>query len=78
LITTRVNSGAFTFILYINDLPPRINTSSESVVIFADGTSVILVSRNDGGFSSVLNIVLSHMSKWFTAKNLALNLDKMQ
>ena len=44
--------------------------------IFADDTSVIISSRNFEDFSSVSNLVLSHLIKWFAANNLVLNFDK--
>jgi hypothetical protein len=37
------------YIIYINDLPSTLNTSSVSI-IFADGTSVIISSKNLGDF----------------------------
>jgi hypothetical protein len=40
------------------------------------GISVIISSKNFDDFCTKSNIVLSHMSKWFTANKLALNLDK--
>jgi hypothetical protein len=40
-------------------------------------TQVLKVSsKNFDDFCIMPNIVLSHMSKWFTANKLALNLDK--
>jgi hypothetical protein len=62
-------------ILYISDLPPTINTLTEPI-IFADDTSVIISNKNVDDFCATSNIVLSHMSKWFTANKLALNQDK--
>ena len=64
------------FILYIYDLPLRINSVPEPV-LFVDDTSVIISSRNFEDFSSVSNLVLSHMIKWSAANNLVLNLDKV-
>jgi hypothetical protein len=59
------------FLIYINDLPPTINTLSEPI-IFADDTSVITSSKNCVDFCGKSNIVPSHMSKWFTANKLAI------
>jgi hypothetical protein len=61
-------------IIYLNDLPLRINSISEP--IFADDTSVIISSRNVEDFCSSSNLVLSRAIKWFAAINLVLNLDK--
>jgi hypothetical protein len=63
------------FIIYINDLTPTINNLSKPT-IFADGTSVLIYSKNFDDFCTVSNTVLSHMSEWFTANKMALNLDK--
>jgi hypothetical protein len=63
------------FITYINDLPPTINTLSVPI-IFADDTNVIISSKNLVEFCMLSNRDLSHMSKWFTANKLVLNLDK--
>jgi hypothetical protein len=51
--------------MYIKDLPPRINTLSEPLV-FGDDT-VVNLHKNVDGFRTVLDIVLSHKNKWFTA-----------
>ena len=67
--------GPLLFIIYINDLPLRINSVSESV-LFADYTSVIISNRNFEDLCSASNLVLSHMIKWFAANKLVPNLDK--
>jgi len=64
------------FIIYINDLPLRVNYVSEPT-LFADDTSVIISSRNFEDFCSVSNTVLSLMIKEFSANNFVLNLDEM-
>jgi hypothetical protein len=60
------------FIIYINDLPLRINSVPESV-LFAGDSSVIISSRNVEDFCSLSNLALSLMIKWFAANNLVLN-----
>lgn len=57
------------FVIYMNDLPPKINALSEPI-IFTDDTSV-------DDFSSASNSFLSHMSKWLTASKLVLNVDQV-
>ena len=53
-------------------MSPRVNTQSEPI-IFADGSSIILSSKNL--MSSVLcQTQFSHVSKWFIASMLAVNL----
>jgi hypothetical protein len=61
--------------IYIIDLPLRIN-AVPNPILFADGTSVIISSRNFEDFCSVSNLVLSRMVKWFAANNYVLNLNK--
>jgi hypothetical protein len=63
------------FIIYINDLPLRINSLSEPV-LFADGTSVIISNRNFEDFSAISNPVLSRMIEWFATNECVLNLEK--
>jgi hypothetical protein len=63
------------FIIYINDLTPTINTLANPIT-FADDLSVIISSKRFEDFCRISNIVLCHMSKWFAANRLALNLDK--
>jgi hypothetical protein len=67
--------GPLLFIIYISDLPLRINSLSEPV-LFADDTSVIICNRNFEGFFTISNSVLSHMIEWCAANKLALNLEK--
>jgi hypothetical protein len=67
--------GPLLFIIYINDLPPTINNLSKPI-IFADDTSVLISTKNLDDFCTISNTVLSHISEWFTANKMALNLDK--
>ena len=67
--------GPLLFIIYVNDLPLRMNSVSEPI-LFADYTSVIISNRNFEDFCSASNLVLSHMIKWFAVNKLVLNLDK--
>jgi hypothetical protein len=62
----------FIIYIYIDDLPLRINSVSESV-LFAGDSSVIISSRNVEDFCSMSNLVLSCVIKWFAANNLVLN-----
>jgi hypothetical protein len=74
--STRVNLRTpCVFIIYINYLPPTINTLVIPIT-FADDTSVVITSENLDEFGRLANAVVSYMSKWFTANKLALNLDK--
>jgi hypothetical protein len=74
-VTQRSVLGALLFIIYVNDLPLRINSVSEPILI-ADYTSVIISNRNFEDFYSVSNLVLFPTIKWFAANKLVLNLGK--
>jgi hypothetical protein len=50
--------GPLLFIIYINDLPPTVNTSSIPIA-FADDTTVIFSSKNLDYFCILSNKVLS-------------------
>jgi hypothetical protein len=67
--------GPLLFIIYINDLPPILRTSSIPT-IFADNTSVIISAKNLDYFCMLLNKVLPQINKWFSANKLSLNLKK--
>jgi hypothetical protein len=67
--------GLVLFIIYINDLPFRINSLSEPI-IFADDTNIIISNRNFEDFCTISNSVLSCMIDWFAANKLVLNLQK--
>jgi hypothetical protein len=67
--------GPLLFIIYINDLPLRINSLSEPI-LFADDTSVIISNRNFEDFYMIPNSVLSSMIECFSANKLVLNLEK--
>jgi hypothetical protein len=61
--------------IYISDLPLRIDSLSEPI-LYADDTSVIISNRSFEDFCSVSNVVLSHMIECFSANNLVVNLGK--
>jgi hypothetical protein len=63
------------FLVYINDLPLRINSLAESI-LFANDTSVIISNRKFIEFSTTANVVLAHMIEWFSANKLVLNWEK--
>jgi mannose/fructose/N-acetylgalactosamine-specific phosphotransferase system component IID len=54
--------GPLLFIVYINDLLPTINNLA-APIIFADGTSAIISSKNLDDFCMLSNRVLSLMGK---------------
>jgi hypothetical protein len=67
--------GPLLFNIYINDFSLEISKTSE-VVMFADDTSALCTSKDYNNLKIKLDIVCSHMSRWFQASLLVLNLDK--
>jgi hypothetical protein len=67
--------GPLLFIIYIIDLPLRINSLSEPI-LFGDDTRVIISNRNFEDFFTISNSVLCHMIEWFAANKLVLSLEK--
>jgi hypothetical protein len=61
--------------MFIND-PPVIVSSFSEPVIYADDTSVIISNINFGDYSTMSNLVLSHMIQWFGVNMFFLNLGK--
>jgi len=62
--------------IYINYFPLSINTISDTI-IFADYASVLIYNRNFCEFINTFNMVILHITTWFHAKQLILNVDKM-
>jgi hypothetical protein len=67
--------GYLLFSLYINDFPLQINSLAE-VITFATDTSILVSHNNDNDFMKVFTLVLLHVSKWFQANWLILNVEK--
>jgi hypothetical protein len=65
------------FLLYINDLPNIVNDNAE-VVLYADDTSIIIISPNPTNFTNSANKILQDINKWFTTNLLSLNTGKTQ
>jgi mannose/fructose/N-acetylgalactosamine-specific phosphotransferase system component IID len=56
--------GPLLLIIYINDLPVSIKHISQ-VILFADGTSVLVTNSNYDNFKQKANLALSCINKWF-------------
>ena len=66
--------GPLLFLVYVND----ITHSSDKLffTIFADDTSIIYKDSNLDKAQNIVNKELSHVSDWFKANKLSLNLKK--
>jgi hypothetical protein len=62
-----VNLGSLLFLIFINDLPPTLHTSSVPI-IFASDTSVIISSKNLDDLCMLSNKVISQMIKMVFCK----------
>jgi hypothetical protein len=67
--------GPLLFNTYINDFPLGVNTKSNAIM-FVDDTSVLISSEKFNEFENTINTVLKHITAWFHANQLSLNLDK--
>jgi len=66
--------GPLLFIIYINDLPSVLEKCKS--VIFADDTNLFCSSHSIHTLYSNVNEDLKHVSDWFKANKLSLNVDK--
>ena len=66
--------GPLFFLLFINDLP-KIITKHNSMVLFADDTSLLIADSNDLDFNININQFCKLIS-WFNSNLLILNLNK--
>jgi hypothetical protein len=60
--------GPLRFLIYINDLPATINSTSKPI-IFAHDTSIIIVHQELIYLENIMNDVLANINKWFRALN---------
>ena len=68
--------GPLLFILYINDLPNSLESSTP--ILFADDTTVFYSSDNIDDISSIFESDLKLLLDWFVANKLSLNVAKTQ
>jgi hypothetical protein len=67
--------GPLLFSIYINDFSIPTNKISD-VTIFADDTSILISNNNCTDLNQMCTSVLSHITKWFQANQLVLNVEK--
>jgi len=63
--------------IYINDLPTIVKNGS-NMVLFADGTSIIITDKNRRDFNINVNQTFQDVNIWFKVSFLALNFNKTQ
>ena len=69
--------GPLLFLLYLNDLPQITNDTNSKTVLFADDTSIIIITNPKfTDFVNSVNKIFQHINEWFSAILLSLNLDK--
>ena len=66
--------GPLLFLFYINDL--NLNLEYAKVILFADDTTIFLGHRNLNYLNWCLSVDLQHISDWFLANKLTLNIGK--
>jgi hypothetical protein len=64
--------GPLLFLLYINDLPKRINKLS-APTIFADDTSILFSDSNINDFNEHIHLTFENLNRWFRMNKLSLN-----
>jgi hypothetical protein len=67
--------GPLLFISYINGLPVS-NNKVNNVFLFADDTCILVTDKNVCALKHKVTGTLSHITTWFAANNLVLNITK--
>jgi hypothetical protein len=67
--------GPLLFLIYINDLPKTINDRTIPM-LFADDTSLLVISSNHNDLYINSNIVFRCINEWFEANQLTINFEQ--
>ena len=59
----------------VNDLP-QITNENTKIILYADGTSLIITNPNPTNFENNVNKIFQEINRWFDTNLLSLNLDK--
>jgi hypothetical protein len=71
--------GPLFFLIYVNDLPLVINNNkNNSMVLYADDTSITISNSNSSNFNLQANSLFYNINTWFKYNLLLLNLNKTQ
>jgi len=67
--------GPLLFLLYIKDLP-KITNENSKIILYADGTSLIIANPELTNFENKVNRIFQDINRWCDTNLLSLNLDK--
>ena len=70
------NLGPLLFLVYINDLPRCLRTSTPAM--YADDTNITVVGKTSEEIEKSLNSELENIHKWLLANKLTLNVNKTE
>ena len=74
--TTRLKSGPILFLIYVNDLPNCLKTTTASM--FADDTNLTASGDTITNIEVKLSKDLENIHQWLLANKLTLNMDKTE
>jgi hypothetical protein len=66
--------GPLLFLIYINDLP--LNVQGAKLILYADGTNILVVDRNEEALQTKLSLVMTQLENWILKNDLFINTTK--